>query len=355
MFQRKYLIFLGTLAVLAAAWIAGWFWMADRIRGDIEGLVAERRADGVFLDWNSVDISGFPIRFDTRFESPRGRWVSDERTVTWSGADAAIRPFIHGPRTLQFAAPGTHRFALEEQGGITVIETDADAFEGRLEFSDRGGFNVVRGKTEPFAMRVNDGPEVRIARLAFDWARTFVHADADAIHPENQQQSFTLSLADIDLSSLPVEPAVSLTLGSSIETLSGRLVLRGAIEPGAISPELLARWRDAGGTLEAEQLQILWGPLRFLGDGTFSLDSALQPEGALTAQISGLETLIDLLEARGQVRPQQAAIARIAIAVLTRVPSEGGPPAARVPVTIQNRVVSVGPVPLLTLEPVVWN
>ena len=82
---------------------------------------------------------------------------------------------------------------------------------------------------------------------------------------------------------------------------------------------------------------------------------SLQPVGAFSARISGLDKLIDLLEQRGQVGKQQAAIARIAMAVLNRSPANGGPPEARVPVTIQDRVVSIGPVPLVQLDPIVWN
>ena len=85
------------------------------------------------------------------------------------------------------------------------------------------------------------------------------------------------------------------------------------------------------------------------------MDDALQPVGAFTAQIAGLDRLIDLLEKSGQMRRQQAAIARIALAVLTRAPANGGPPQARVPVSIQNRQLSIGPIPVLRLPVIAWN
>jgi hypothetical protein len=85
------------------------------------------------------------------------------------------------------------------------------------------------------------------------------------------------------------------------------------------------------------------------------VDDALQPVGAFTAQIAGLDRLVSLLEKTGRMRPQQAAIARITLAVLTRAPANGRPPQVRLPVSIQNRQLSVGPIPLLRLPIINWN
>ena len=95
--------------------------------------------------------------------------------------------------------------------------------------------------------------------------------------------------------------------------------------------------------------------MRIAGAGTLALDDALQPVGSFTAEIVGLDRLLDLLERAGQIGPQQAAIARIALAVLTRAPADGGPAQARVPVTVQDRRLSIGPVTLLRLPLVTWN
>ena len=50
-----------------------------------------------------------------------------------------------------------------------------------------------------------------------------------------------------------------------------------------------------------------------------------------------------------------AALGVGALAVLTRAPANGGPPQARVPVSIQNRQLSIGPIPVLRLPVIAWN
>jgi hypothetical protein len=162
-------------------------------------------------------------------------------------------------------------------------------------------------------------------------------------------------LDDADLSPLPLDSAIRDSLGTRIERATAQVKLRGDLDPTFVLTERLAQWRDAGGTIDIEQVQLHWGPLRIVGEGAVALDAALQPEGAFTARIAGIDKLINLMEARGRIGPQQAAIARIALAFLTRAPSDDGPPEARVPVTVQNRVLSIGPMPLLTIDPIDWK
>lgn len=355
MFQRKYLLFLATLIVIALAWTGGWFWIADKLRADIEAFADAQRADGVVLDWMDLRVSGYPIRFDTTFQSPSASWPTPERDIAWTGADTAIRPFVEGPGVVSFRAPGEHLITVSEAGLNLQLVADADDLQGRLSFDNNGDVTGLRGRAAPLALTIDDGPAVQLAAAAFDWERRNGKTPSDDIHPDGIGDSLSLILDQIDLAQLPLGPGVTQTLGTTIEKFAGQIDLRGPLEPESISSENLARWRDAGGTLEVESLTLDWGPLRIAGDGTLTVDQALQPVGAFAARVSGLDLLLDLLEERGQIRSQQAAIARIALAVLTRRPADGGPPEASVPVTIQNQVLSIGPVPLIKLETAVWD
>lgn len=355
MLQRKYLVFLSVLALLLIGWAVGWFWLADRLRADIDAFVETQRARGVVLRWDELSISGFPVRFDTDFTAPLARWDDVDRTITWTGADTSIRPFVEGPGTVSFRAPGRHRLEFSEAGANLQIESRSATLKGVLEFSDAGQIRGLRGRAEPFDLYVNEGPRIGVAQAAFDFAHPTRPGPTDPIHPDPVTARLSVVLNGIDLAALPLDASIARMLGSEITTFAGQLSLRGPLSTEDISPETLARWRDGGGTLEFESLELSWGPLRFAGDGTLALDSALQPEGAFSARISGLDTLIDLLEQRGEIRSQQAAIARIALAVFTRPSANGGLPEAKVPVTIQGRVLSIGPVPLLQLDPVLWD
>lgn len=355
MFQRKYLLFVATLVVGALLWTGGWFWFANKLRTDITAFAEAQRAEGVLLDWAELRVSGYPIRFDTTFTGPTARKTTPERDITWAGPDTAIRPFVEGPGVVSFRAPGQHLIEVIEGGEGMSLQADAEDLQGRLSFTNHGRVNGLRGRAEPLGLVINDTVPLTLASAAFDWERRNGPAAPEGIHPDGVGDTLSVILEQIDLTRVPLEPGVARTLGRTIEQFRGRIDLRGPLQPESISPESLTRWRDAGGTLEVETLTLNWGPLRIAGNGTLTVDQALQPVGAFAARISGLETLLDLLEQSGEIRPQQAAIARLALAVLTRAPEGGGPPEASVPISIQDRMLSIGPVPLVQLPVVIWN
>ena len=346
MFQRKYLIFLAVLSAFALAWSGGWFWLADKLRSDIASFVNAQRDNGIVLDWSDMRISGFPIRFDTTFENPQATRTTADTRISWAGAATAIRPFIEGPGIVSFDAPGRHQFDIRNRDTDISIDTNADSLQGRLAFDTFGQPRGLRGRAAPLTARLEDGPEITTAETAFDWE---MHTDPSA------GESLSVVLKQIDLTAIPVDETVATTFGQTIQTVSGRATLRGPLDPAALDAASLTRWRDSGGTLELESFNLIWGPLRIAGDGTLSVDPTLQPVGAFSARIAGLDRLLDLLEERGQIPRQQAALARIGLAVLLRTPANGGPAEARLPVTLQDRVLSIGPIPLLTLEPIIWN
>ncbi|MBS27845.1 MAG: hypothetical protein CL566_02815 [Alphaproteobacteria bacterium] len=355
MIQRKYLIFVAGLLVIAAAWTAGWFWLAQKVEADIAEFAARGGAETVELAWDSVSISGFPVRLNARLEKPRGVWSEDGRKIAWTGANAVIGFFSEGRDTVSFEAPGTHEFNIRHAGARFNVDTQSDDLRGRVDFGGDGRMHGLRGLATGVAIRINDTGSAAIGSIAFDWSQADGTPTPASVHPEDVGQTVAFVLSEIDIADSNLDPNVSRILGSRIARFAGDLSLRGAIEPGDINPVTLSRWRDAGGTLELENVDVSWGPLRLAGEGTLALDQALQPVGAFTARVTGLDRLIDVLEQTGEMRPQQAAIARIALAVLTRAPAGGGPPEARVPVAIQNSVVSIGPVSLLKLAPIAWN
>ena len=61
------------------------------------------------------------------------------------------------------------------------------------------------------------------------------------------------------------------------------------------------------------------------------------------------------METGGVLSPSDAAIARITLAVLTRPAEDGGPNRAEIPITLQSRILRLGPVALIELPPIVWE
>jgi len=102
--------------------------------------------------------------------------------------------------------------------------------------------------------------------------------------------------------------------------------------------------------VEVSALALDWGVLGLRANGTFALDENLQPEGAMAADLRGMDATIERLLGAGVIDSRAAFAARLANRALTLT---GGP--ARVPLTLQNQRLFVGPAPVLRIKPVNWN
>ena len=118
--------------------------------------------------------------------------------------------------------------------------------------------------------------------------------------------------------------------------------------------ESLGAWRDRGGTLELDKVDIRYGRLGVRASGTLALDRNLQPIGALTARIEGFLGAIDALREADIIRPRDAAMAKLVLGALAKRPAGGGPRALSLPLSVQDRKLSVGPVPLMEIPEIRW-
>jgi len=358
MIQRKYLYPVALLLLLVGIWTIGWFWLARVIANGLDEYAARQTGTPLAVAWTAIEFDGYPTRLYTHLAEPRATWSGPDGEIAWSGPETRLKFFTDFGRTVSFRAPGAHSFQLsgELAGGADRSATaTGERLDGQLNFDDTGQISALRGNTGNLRVSLDGQPLTTFDDAAFDWSRVSGGTDPDAIHPESDGQTLTFSLSGVSLQSARLDPNLAETLGRKLERLAGRLSQRGALALDNPTPAELGRWRDAGGTLELSDFTLDWGPLRIAGAGTLALDAALQPVGSFTAEIAGLDCLLDLLERAGQIGSQQAAIARIALAVLTRAPADGGPAQARVSVTVQDRRLSIGPVTLLRLPLVTWD
>jgi hypothetical protein len=180
--------------------------------------------------------------------------------------------------------------------------------------------------------------------------------------------SLDLSL-EIRLAAQAGEPAVAFSLNAEAvglplpiaRTLGPRiasLALQGALDGPLLRTRSLvqraAGWRDAGGTLEVQQLAVNWGPLDVTASATLTLDEQLQPMGAASARIVGYAETLDALAAHGAISRSAATAAKAVLSLLAHAPDDGTAPDVEVPLTLQYRTLSMRQVPLVRLPELDW-
>ncbi|MEX0809556.1 MAG: DUF2125 domain-containing protein [Dongiaceae bacterium] len=325
------------LGAIAVGWFFYWQLATDRFQIALDDWAARERALGKTVAYEPPVFSGFPFAIRAEIASPV--YAMSAAGWHWQGPtiQASASPF--DPLTIELDAPGAHVIAGPDGQNWTV---DADALTGTLDFGLRG--------LDAMAL---EGENIRAvdaagAATAFD---SFAIRATPADEPPATYRDPLLGV-DIRFDGLLL-PEAGLPLGDRIEHVAFEGRIMGPMPPGDAA-DALETWRDAGGTIEIDAIEGEWGTLGFSGDGTFALDPALQPEGAMSMTLSGHAATIDILVAQGLVDTQQAALAKTVLSALERTPDDGGPAEVTLPVTLQDRTLSVGPIKFGRLDPIDW-
>ena len=257
--------------------------------------------------------------------------------VTIDATKASVWAMPWNLRHWEFTAP---------QGAQLVEQTQNAGFAAR-HFD--GAFDV--GDTAASAVDITalDLSGVGLAQ-GIAVGDTEAHIEVPPVPPQSHSDpSLTLSL-QVNQAKLP-NPVPA--FGDTLSGFSFTAQIEGALPPGPFVPAL-THWRDDGGTIELQSLRLRWGSLLIDASGTLALDNTLQPEGALTATITGQDAAVDVAVMTGALKPEQANAAKTVLGLLAK-PSAQGEKAISLPITMQNRALFLGPAKIANIPPVPWQ
>ena len=108
----------------------------------------------------------------------------------------------------------------------------------------------------------------------------------------------------------------------------------------------IAQWRDAGGVVEIETLELRWGGLQLSANGTVTLDDQMRPLAAFSSRVRDYGRIIEAFVGKGILTPREAAVARTVFDLMARRSNDGG---LEVPITVQDGRLFAGPVALVAV------
>ena len=343
---RPILIAVGCLFAVALVYSGYWAYAARAFENSIETWIDHGPANGIWAGYESIDISGFPLRIEAHLGKPRLREGRNGRSLAWDAPELtlAIRPWI--PTRLNLALPMTHR----------IVRADGQLTRSLTINMTQGFGRIILGPWGTPGTHSLDAAMVSIQEQGhetqLDIARLQVRANTYRIAAGDTDAASLDILLDVEDVRLPQDAVDG--LGQTIERVLGQASIRGAVRPDAM-PAALARWRDDGGIVELNEIQLHWGPLMLSGEGTLALDKDMQPIGAVTARLRGFSETLDALVAAEAMKPVPAAAAKVLLRLMAKVPPGGGPPVLEVPLTAQNGRLYVGPISLVKIPPIRWD
>lgn len=268
--RSLWLIVPWTLFVLAAlGWVFYWNYLAGEAERQVRGWAFEENAGGATVEIDRIVRHGFPVLMrlelqGVRYAAARGGWRGETER-----ADLNIDVLNPHHVILEAKAP----IAIARANGSTTNVT-ADALIASLR--TRNGALMVGG-IEADNLVFDDPAEEGVlhatkvvanvrpdARAAGEYQFAF---QADALTLPRPVRSFEAFGLDVAL------------LRAAIVIEDGALLLQSS--PG----DPLGPWREGGGKLRFEALELNWGPLHTTGTGEGELDAQRRLEGRLVLPV----------------------------------------------------------------------
>ncbi len=336
---RRIALFAALPLVLAgAAHTVLWQVMSRRLAEGWAGWAEARRSEGWQVTHGPAQAGGWPLAATLALPGLRVE-AALPGGLAWQAERARLRVEMARPATLHVEAPGAGMLRL----GAGTLPYVAETL--RAEIPLQAGAAPDRATISAGGLRLGPAAEAVLVGAA----RVSLQGRAGATR-EEPALALTLVAEAVDLPAAPPGGG----LGRRVEALDADLALTGPL-PQARSPAARAEaWRQGGGTLELRGVTLRWGPVGAAGAATLALDQALQPAGAGTLRVTGATALVEALAAGGVLDRRAAGTARSLVPLLARPPAGGGPPVLEVPLTLERRTLSLGPIPVSRLPALEW-
>lgn len=336
---------IAVLLLLALGYGALWAFAGFQLRGGVLNWIEAREAEGYRVAYAGLGLGGFPFAARVTLTepvvtAPAGRALG----WSWAGDQAAVEASALRPNGITIKLVGDEALSVNVAGKLKTYRGRAE----ELSLFTGGKTDAAAGRLTVRALAMAAGEPGDVIALDQLTATGSVNKRMPPAEP-NSGYAFALSAAGLRLPSV-----LDLPLGNMISHLSADAIVTGSASPSADVHDALIRWRDSGGSVRFSGLHLEHGPVVLDGEGTLALDGKAQPIGAFTARIRGFQQTIAELSARGIIDDQTANKARIALAFLAGPAHGGVPPTLKVPLSLQDRVLSVGPVPLLSVPEIQW-
>jgi hypothetical protein len=339
--RRVFVLPLVLVAALAVAYALSWFVVARWVQDGFRNWASVQTARGNAVEYGTLAVSGFPGPIRLAIPSPRV--VSQKGGWHWSADQTTLEALPWRWRRFRLEVSGRQQVALPFAGELRHFSAQPTETLLIGEMDDHG--RLAQGMLRIADIRLDDAAGVEV--LAAKGLRLHVRQREPAgATPGQSALDLTLQANAVRLGT-PIETPLDRDIQdiAMVTTVTGTL-------PETFLRDAMDAWRRSGGTLELTHFQVDWGKLSLRARGTLSLDEALRPLGALTAEIKGYAETLSVL-ARARILQQRAvAGTQLALDLLSRRDEGDNRRVVTVPVAAQNGALYIGPVRLLKLPPI---
>jgi hypothetical protein len=341
-----------TLRILAAAfgllvagggalgWHLGWQAVARQLEAGFAQWVAARRTAGWTVWHGTPTVRGWPLaaRLTIPDLSVSGAPVPGAPELAWWTERLELAIVVPRLRELVLSLPGQSRLRWDDEMDIPFA---ADRLTGVVPLTP----GVPPRQLNILAEGLRAGLATGAATIGR--ATLTMETTPDASEGESALTAELEATDAIVPTGIPLPPP--------IQRIALRAAVSGPMPSVRLPPgERIQQWREGGGAVTVDRVELEWAGARLVGAATLALDDQEQPMGTAEARLTGAPAVIEALGAARVLSPAQAALATVMARAMARPQADGGPPALRLNATLQDSTFSAPPLPPVALPRIVW-
>lgn len=317
------------LVILALAWSGYWWFGARTHEAAIRGWLDQRAEAGWVANYETLEVSGYPLRFDTvlnglELADPRAGWA-------WSAPEFRTRSYSYRPNEFIAIWPPRQKVSVPAE----TIEITSRNLAASIRFQPDTGLALAAMTMDISALELVSTAGWR-SRMESAQLSTSLNAERDFAH-------------DILFSADAMEPS---------------RILRAIVDPAGRLPEVFdsvrldatlgfdAPWdrhaiegrKPELTLLDLRTASALWGKLSFEAAGRLEVDGEGYPTGKLDLRARNWREMLTLARESGLLPADVAQTLENGLTILAGF--SGDPDTIEAPLVFRDGLVALGPLPL---------
>jgi len=254
-----------------------WWLTANAVTAYLDASNGHDIAPGVTLRFADKHIAGFPFRVDAVLDNAEIDVTTSQGPASWKAEHFAVHALTYGPSQAVYEAAGSQTLRWTGLDGQNHVWTFVPALLRASSYTQ--GSALARFDLVAEAVRSS---ELNADQFQFHIRRNPQHdrfdiiVNAYGLHLSPLLQAGfgdTITKLSLDASAAPATPLGGL--------MGGKADWRASLEG----------WRAHGGLFTLNALEVDWNDLKAQASGTLALDAQHRPDGTLTVNLDGVQSL----------------------------------------------------------------
>lgn len=322
-------VFFGILIVVTLGWFGYWWIGSSAQQTALTKWLQDRREAGWVADYDSLDVQGFPSRFDTRvvnlnLADPATGWA-------WQAPEFEVLMLSYKPNHAIAVWPHEQIIATPKER-ITVTSDDMRA-SIKFDANTNLALQATTAELAAVTLTSNAGwvTEMKSASVATRQAAGVAFAHDLFLQTKDLKPARIFkNIIDPDNLLPDVFETVRIDATAGFDAPWDRHAVEGR------KPELT--------TLDIKEFTATWGQLDFQATGAVDFDAEGYPTGKIAVRAKNWQDMLDLGVSAGFVPSELRSTLESGLGLLAKL--SGNPDTIDAPLSFKNRTISIGPFPI---------